>query len=395
MAFGKKGVRIYMRQKIVMVLEKDLIYPVLDRRVFKEAMTLQENGYHITIITWSMRMDKNKYPDSYEMKGIKIIRIFQSVVSPDKSNIYKIIPFLNLFYKTLKILLKIKPDYIHCHDAFPLLVSYLGAKFTKSKLIYDSHELNPFREEPKVFLRFFDISEKIALRQISYIITANEVRREFMQKRLNKKFIFLDNYPDFSLEKIKISKTNDIVKFLYQGGVSTHRGIDNILKAMSELQDFSFLFEIYGMYQPNKKKYIDLVKKYDLEDKVFLNDAIPIEILEEKMKKMDIGVVSILNTSLNNYYCAPNKLYDYMKAGLVILGPSFPHIKEEINENNIGFTCNYEDISSIKNTFLKILNSKKNLLEMKKRAFVLYQTKCNWKAQENKLLELYEELKNE
>ena len=99
MAFGKKGVRIYMRQKIVMVLEKDLIYPVLDRRVFKEAMTLQENGYHITIITWSMRMDKNKYPDSYEMKGIKIIRIFQSVVSPDKSNIYKILPLKIWFYK--------------------------------------------------------------------------------------------------------------------------------------------------------------------------------------------------------------------------------------------------------------------------------------------------------
>ena len=176
-----------IKNKIVMILEKDLLYPVLDRRVFKEAKTLKDNGYEVTIITWAMRMNKSEFPSSYYMDGIKVVRIFQKVVSPDKPNILKLPPFIILFYKTFLMLLEMKPDFIHCHDSFPLLVSYLGAKFTKAKLIYDSHELNPHREEPKVFLKFFDISEKIALKKINYIITANESRKLFMKKHIKER----------------------------------------------------------------------------------------------------------------------------------------------------------------------------------------------------------------
>lgn len=33
--------------KVVMVLDRDLEYPVLDRRVFKEALSLKNNGYNV------------------------------------------------------------------------------------------------------------------------------------------------------------------------------------------------------------------------------------------------------------------------------------------------------------------------------------------------------------
>lgn len=381
--------------KIVMVLEKDLVFPILDRRVYKEALSLIKKGYEVVVITWAMRMNQKKFAKIYSCDGIKVIRLFQDVVPPQKSNYLKLMPFIKLFFKTFFLINKHKPDYLHCHDAFPLLSCYLYSAFHKNKLIYDSHELNPYRDEPKLFLHVFKFFEVISFKRIDCIITANFVRQQFMKSNYNydKKYIFIENTPYEDKNNTFIDKSKEqAIKLIYQGGISAQRGIDKIIQAMSELKIENFYLSLYGPYYPDKSKYEELIKKNKLEDCITLNDSVSIEQLELIMKENDIGIVSVQNTSLNNYYCAPNKLYDYMKAKMVILGPDFPHMKEIIEDNNIGFTCDFEDIESIKNAFLQIIENIGKFTEMKNNSYILHKSNYNWSLEEKKLLQMYEDV---
>ena len=89
----------------------------------------------------------------------------------------------------------------------------------------------------------------------------------------------------------------------------------------------------------------------------------------------------IENVSLSDYYCLPNKLFEYAFAGLPILASKFPEINNIVTKYNLGYTCEL-NIDSILNAIIKIENNKikKNNLEL---------TEISWQAQENRLIKTY------
>ena len=92
----------------------------------------------------------------------------------------------------------------------------------------------------------------------------------------------------------------------------------------------------------------------------------------------------IENQCLNNYYCLPNKIFEYLYANIAILTSDFPDMKRIINKYNAGWTCspNKENLTSLINSI-----NKKNLINKTK-----YDFKEIWKDDYSDQINYYSKL---
>ena len=65
--------------RIAMILGHDLLIPNEDTRVYREATSLVNFGFEVTVFCWARRMDKYETKWEDERNGIKVVRIFEDL----------------------------------------------------------------------------------------------------------------------------------------------------------------------------------------------------------------------------------------------------------------------------------------------------------------------------
>jgi hypothetical protein len=103
---------------------------------------------------------------------------------------------------------------------------------------------------------------------------------------------------------------------------------------MQDLPDDHFLVVIgyaiddHGDYLENLKQYISDNK---MENKVAFYGTVPAQDILSTIADCDVGVAFYGRSNLNDYYCAPNKVYNYFMAGVTVITNNYPtleHLKE-------------------------------------------------------------------
>jgi glycosyltransferase involved in cell wall biosynthesis len=69
---------------------------------------------------------------------------------------------------------------------------------------------------------------------------------------------------------------------------------------------------------------------------VRLLPGVPYAKIPSLLADYHIGLALYRNTSLNNYYCAPNKVYDYLMNGLPVITNRYPGLVPVIDGNRVG-----------------------------------------------------------
>ena len=72
---------------------------------------------------------------------------------------------------------------------------------------------------------------------------------------------------------------------------------------------------------------------------IHLHKKVPHNQVVNLIKSADVGICIIENVSLSDYYCLPNKLFEYSFAGLRVIGSDFPEISNYILSNKLGEVC--------------------------------------------------------
>ena len=122
------------RPKHVVMLLSNPFRP--DPRVHKEARSLIEAGYKVTILCWDR---EQKYPKMETIGGIQLRRLGPGS-SFDSTKIF--LKTIRKFWKeTRKEMAGMKIDIIHSHDLDTLSPAAKEAKSRKIPLVYDSHEI--------------------------------------------------------------------------------------------------------------------------------------------------------------------------------------------------------------------------------------------------------------
>lgn len=303
--------------------------------------------------------------------------------------------YIEFLIKTLIFLKNKEILVIHCHDYIILPIGLFIKILFGSKLVYDAHELESSNE--KNYLKFSIKSkiifflEKIIWNKVDLFITVSPSILNWYQKEFGykKNSIIVLNSPEIT--NVKIFKKNSLRKllkiskgqliFLYVGSLQHGRGINNVLKAFSNSKiNSNLVFIGYGELANKIKLYS---KKYK---NIYILKSVPHHQLVSLIKSADIGLCLIEKISLSDYYCLPNKFFEFAFANLHILASNFPDMKKMIKKYSLGSCIEPNDVELLKK--IKLFENNINKMKIKKNNLI----NLSWKMQSKKLVNSYKKL---
>jgi glycosyltransferase involved in cell wall biosynthesis len=180
----------------------------------------------------------------------------------------------------------------------------------------------------------------------------------------------------------ELSIPADHAVIVYQGSVQEHRGIEPAIDAVDGLDQVVLVVIGYGYHRPALEA--DVARR-GLEDKVRFFGPIPNHELLRFTASADIGMCNIVSSSVSYDTCLPNKLFEYMMAGVPVIGSDSPEIGRVIGETGVGLATDPEDPASIAAAAKSILADPLPFTARMEAARARY----NWAVEKQKLLAVY------
>jgi len=405
-------------KRVVMLLYKDILY---DARVQREAISLAETGMEVTILclkeyktnlpcfhgninVYRIEVSSKRYKqqlfkdDNSEKSSNKNENILKKIIRFPVIKFIKDLYSYNEYYlKCRKILNGMQQDFdvIHCHDLNTLETGVKLSREFQMKVIYDSHELfNEMTGRNKLDRLYGYKLEKKLLKLVDHLIVVNPFIIKVFKEQYNSlpKSTVIQNIPLYRSEDLNNIKENyfrekynlgeDDFLLLYQGGLDPYRGLEEIISAMNYLPSH-FKLILIGDGRIKENLY-QLVREENLLNRVFFHDKVPSNKILSYTKQADIGLVMYKNKSKNNYFSTPNKIFEYLLAGIPTVASNHPG-KSYIVKNNQTGICTEETPEKIAEAVLEIYNN----YDFYKNNCLRNATKYSWEHEKRKLLELY------
>lgn len=366
-----------MKHNIAFIFIGKLAY---QGRILKQIKSLEKIGSQIILVLGNI---------NNEEKGLEKFN-FQIIEKVVRYNISKVFSFLSQLYFNIVTFLVLSQKknikFVQCCGLATLPSGVLLKLFNNQlKLIYDSTELSVERESG-VKRYIWEKIQIFCLPYCDFIIQAEPKRLEFFKKKYNvdkNKLILIGNYPylNKSIRKKGFIK-GDKIKLLYFGILGIGRGYEDLIKAFKELPEY----ECY-LIGPGENKYIVKLKEYTSNySNIKIIPPYENDQIREIFPKYDIGFAWYENTNLNNYYCAPNKVYDYLNNGLPIITNNYPGLVDIIEKNRVGVCIPSITKENIQMAIDKIISE-----NMNDNITLDFMKQYSWESQEDNYLRLFKE----
>jgi glycosyltransferase involved in cell wall biosynthesis len=264
-----------------------------------------------------------------------------------------------LFYATLNLRLFIfllfsKSDIFLSNDLDTLLANTLAAKIRGKKLVYDSHELFtevPELEDKKTKKNIWKYIEKKCIRKANISYTVCQSIAYYYNSIYGIKMRVVRNLPLRKQIVDDFENRENII--IYQGALNKDRGIELMIEAMTEIENYKLIIAGTGDLQDELKL---LSENKNLIEKVIFTGHLDFESLHRLTSKAKLGFSLEQGSSLNYKFALPNKLFDYIQAGVPVLCSDFPEMKRIIDEYGVGETISINNSQSLAKHINQLIN---------------------------------------
>ena len=370
----------YILKKAIVSVTNDLI---TDRRVHRSCITLKKLGFDVLLVGRKRRNSLLLEHREYNTHRMRLIF--------EKGFLFYAEYDLRLFF----FLLFKKCNLLVSNDLDTLLPNYLVKKIRNKEIVYDSHEYYtgvPELERRKFVQSTWKRIEKWIFPKIQDIITVNDSIAQIYRNEYNKELTVVRNIPSIyklntprSKKELGIDETKSMI--LLQGaGINIDRGAEEAVMAMQYV-DNAILYII------GDGDVIDILKKNVTENrlvqKVIFIPKQPMEKLFQYTIHADIGLTLDKDTNINYRYSLPNKLFDYIHAGVPVLASPLFEVKKIIQQYNIGQIIENHNPEHIGFMINQILNDSEKLKNYKNNLLKAAKELC-WENEESKLIAVLE-----
>ena len=237
--------------------------------------------------------------------------------------------------------------------------------------------------------------ERSLVPRVDIVITPERNRSEIYAREYHarKTPLTVMNCPPYR-EPVASSRIRDALRergvegetiVLYQGLFDDSRCIRELVTAASEFDDGTVLVLMGGGFDewrdPAKiiggRKNIVALPRVDYHD------------LPLYTSSADIGVLLYRNNCRNNYYCAPNKVHEYMMMGLPVVTVDFPGIRALLEPEGIGLCVNPEDPHAIAGAINRFTREKDLYARAKEQCLRRSRERYNWEYEFQKIRAAY------
>ena len=285
-------------------------------------------------------------------------------------------------------------DVYHMHD--PELIS-VGVELKRrgKKVVFDSHEDVPADILTKQYIpgllrypvsRAFALYERMQCRKFDAIVGATPFIRDKF-RHINQNSTDINNYPFLHEWPGVIDWGQKLHEVAFVGGIADIRGIRQMIDAMSYTENVRL--NLVGRFVDTKVE--SEVKHNPAWAKVneygFVDRSQVGEILARSMA----GLVTFLPVP-NHVDAQPNKMFEYMAAGVPVVASDFPLWREIVEGNHCGICVDPLDPRAIGQAVMRLVENQDMAGKMGKNGRQAIENKYNWSNEERKLFRLYEGL---
>ncbi len=367
-------------KKVIISVISDL---VTDQRVHRTALSLHSKGLNVTLIGRVLKNSKAINDRPYFVKRFSL--------PFEKGPLFYAFYNVRLFF----YLLFNRADVLVSNDLDTLLPNFIISKLKGSQLVYDSHEY--FIEVPELISRPFIRSiwlsiERFIFPKLKFVFTVNESIASIYREKYKVDVKVIRNLPAQPSEDLLIWKRTDLgipadkKIFLFQGaGINIDRGAEEAIDAISKVEEGILLFIGGGDVIKKLQKKVAELK---ITDKVFFIPKQPMEKLLAFTAMADIGLTLDKDSNLNYKYSLPNKLFDYIRAGLPVLATDLVEVKKIVEGYSIGKITPSLSTNDLAKTMNEMINDADSFAMWKENLKTAALELC-WEKEEQKLFELF------
>lgn len=295
-----------------------------------------------------------------------------------------------------------RSDIVQVHDLPALQAGAELARTWQVPLVYDAHELYPEqRSFSKAQRDICAISENKYIQHADLVFAVNESIAEEMAKRYQiDKPIVLTNAIDppldfdpgvrYNLLREKLHLPAERRILLLQGGFAPHRNLNELVEAMAHVQtpdvDLVMMgFGDFGQILETEAQRLGLASK-----RVHFLQAVPQSELLQHSASADMGIIPYPHVDLNSYYCTPNKLFEFIQAGLPMIANDSPELRRFVANEGFGIVHKMRSprqiAHAIDQAFLQLPDAgwRQSLMEKRQR--------FAWKMQEGRYVSEMQQL---
>ena len=385
---------------VVMAVRNPCVH---DARVRKEAASLAGAGYRVTVIA----LQTGDLPAIESQSGWTVVRRVRVPLHPGSQRgtsrhglvrlVWKAVRSTVYHLRLRREILDHAPDIIHAHDLDTLLGAGGAARAAGVPLVYDAHEL--FTEMTTLSgtgRRVGRILERCRIRQAARVLTVNRsIARELsLRYGTQEPAVVRDCPPDPGP-----LKKNDGLRFrtgtgpgtllvLYHGGFTPGRGLETLAAAFRDAQDAALVMMGWG---PLKSGLVRECERLGLSNRIHFLPPVPPEALLPLVAGADLGIIPYVPVSLNNRLSLPNKVFEFLAAGVPVLASDLPEISALLRETGAGLVYPAGDHTSLSRALQSLAASPESLHRLRVNA-TRSRPAVTWEPEAKKLLDLYRTL---
>lgn len=371
-----------------------------DPRVLKEAKTLVDNGYQVTVFAWDREC---KYPREEKRHGVCIQRI--RVKSSYGKGVLQAVPLTLFIFKTILRLQGSGFSVIHCHDLETLPAGLLMKRLNGCKVIFDAHEdkywgvgRGPYA---RLNLWVGRALERLWVRKANHVLTVDNLQ--------------VDKY-----KRMRAGSATPIRNFVELPFASSHSGprqgdavVIGRIGTMYDSAEINLIVDAYvilkGEY-PNIRLLLAGYPACDLEAVMRKMDstghASDIEFytryqysdLEKLYTKLSVFVMLYTPSFCRQAYdqggidITPTKLFEAMYFGVPVVASDFGHVGRILQQDKCGIVLGELTAPEVAAAIKCLINDSELRKRMGQNAQKAIRTKYNWSVAARKMLSIYESL---
>ena len=270
--------------------------------------------------------------------------------------------FLYIHRQVLRRARRVHAAVYHASDLFVLPAMVRAAAAHDASVVYDSRELytglGATRGRPWA-AAFWSTLERRLIRKCNLILTVNEAIADHLAQRYQiDRPLVIPNVPEITsvqpagrLRQLARLPA-DLPIVLYQGFLKPGRGCEILVAAARRIPGFSLVFLGEGHLRTLLEEEVN---RHQLMDRVKFVPMVPPDELLELTADADVGACLIEGVTESLRLSLPNKLFEYLAAGLPVLASRLPEISRVVADYQVGLTAEADNLDEVKGALERLI----------------------------------------
>jgi len=372
-----------------------------EARLMRDAVALVQGGFNVTIV--DVENDRTR-PQEEDIEGVHFYHLFSSAwYTPTRFKLWFPVKLAFILARSAISLARLPADIYHVHVEKAFLAAYFAARWRRKPLLFDSPDLplsDPHLMNSRVLKGLAGYALKSMVPHCVRIITASpfyaqEIRKTYPHPEVS---VILNVPPYQEVEKSdrlrqQLGLAAHVRIALYQGNIQPDRELERLVYAARHLEPDIVIVMMGRGLRGVPEQLQELIAREGVADRVKIIPAVPYAELLDWTTSADIGLTLFspeYSTSIR--YTLPNKLFEYLMAGLPVLSMKLEAIAEVLQSYDVGHVIQSLEPSEIAAGINSMLAEPELLERMKQNALAIAREKFNWEKERLHLLRIYHEV---